>query len=701
MRISSMCPRLGAQGAKRGLFGVLVFVVLASLAGCGGGAPQMPLPTPTSWLTLVASSALPASATPTTRVTQAVPTAPPTPLPTRPSRPALIGTLTIGSLPAAGRRPAGIALLGERVYVSNYDSHNVSVIASGAVKAVVPVGRGPRAIVADPASGRVFVLNEGESSLSVLEGAKVVATWSLSESASGLLMVGGELWVAGRGKGHITILSGRDGSTLGEVELSAGLVSAMVAGGDGRRVYAADYARLCVVDVASRREVRSVGLSGIGLLAVAPSGQGLYVSGYDADKREGYLALLEEESLAEVRRVPSVPDLAALVGDPTSGRVYLLSAYNDELVVLDGQSGQVVARLGVGYEPRSMALDAPRGLLYVANYRGDNLVVVDTAKPALVATVPLALRIGGMEADPIGGQLYVAVGSANKVLVLGEAGLVGEWAVGGYPSQVRVIPGTGLIACLSLSEGRLRLLDQTGQVVGAYATGRRPRGLALDEMRRQILAGDTVIQWEQGLTQTLAITTPAGTVEQPVQVVLDVRRNRYYAVAANGVPGSNYGYVATRVDEGVANPEAPAPGRLSIVELIYDEEMDRFYATSTRMGTFGLQVSRAEDCQELLWLNLNRYPQAMALNPATRHVWVALGAASAQAGVSDTQVVVYDTRTFGQVAQFNLDGLVEALAVDPRTNRVYLAVGDVGVIHVAQDVPMEAPTGPLSYAPNP
>jgi len=109
-------------------------------------------------------------------------------------------------------------------------------------------------------------------------------------------------------------------------------------------------------------------------------------------------------------------------------------------------------------------------------------------------------------------------------------------------------------------------------------------------------------------------------------------------------------------------------------------------------------VSRAEDCQQEHLISFNRYPAAMALNPATRHLWVVLQAVSVRTTASDTLIVAYDTRTFGEVASFHVDGLVESLAVDPRSNRIYLANGDAGVIHVVQDVITSAPAGPLPYS---
>jgi YVTN family beta-propeller protein len=561
------------------------------------------------------------------------------------------------------------------------------------------VGREPSAVLADPASGRTFVLNEGDSTISVLEGTTVVATWPVPEQSTKLAIVDGQLWVGSRRGGRITVLSAKDGMALGEVKLSAtGMVFQLLASADARRIYAVSYARIHMIDVATRQEVASAVLNGAGVLALPASGPGLYATGYDSATQQEYLALLDTETLSEKAQLPSVPDLAALAADPRNGRLYLISSYTNELVVLDGQSHQRLARLIVGRTPRSLALDAEKGTLYVANYDGDNVAIVDTAKLAVVATVPLALRLEGMDVDPVTGRLYVAAGSANTVYLLGEAGVLEKWPISGYPSQVRVVPGRSQVACLSLVEDKLTLLDQMGKPAEVYTTGHRPRGLMIDDMQRRIYAGDTVLEWEARITHTLRISTPAGSMESPVQMLLDTRRNRLYAVALNGIPGSNNGYVVTRIGEADADPAAPAPGKLSVVDLVYDEEMDRFYATNARMGTYGLQVSQGEDGRELLALRLDRYPAAMALNPATRHLWVVLQSVAGQATARDTQIAAYDTRTLGRVALLQVDGFVESLSVDPRNNRIYLANGDAGLIHVVQDVPMSAPAGPIPYS---
>jgi len=307
------------------------------------------------------------------------------------------------------------------------------------------------------------------------------------------------------------------------------------------------------------------------------------------------------------------------------------------------------------------------------------------------------MTLASMDVDPVSGKLYVAVSSSDRLFVLSESAVVDQWVVGRHPSGVRFIPGKGLVAILSLVEDRLTLLDQTGQVVATYETGSDPQGIMLGQRSQELYAGDTVIDLSQQLTRTLSVPMAYQVACPPVQTVLDTRRNILYAVASNGVPGSNAGYVATRFVEGEFDLTAPAPGRLSVLDLIYDEEMDHFYATNWRIDSFGLQVSDAEDCQETLYLRLDRYPGAMILNPATHHLWLALHPAHWWCErPRDTVIRAFDTRNFGRAAEFKVAGLAQSMAIDPSTDRIYVDVGEENSIYVLQDVPMVPPPAPTN-----
>ena len=331
-------------------------------------------------------------------------------------------------------------------------------------------------------------------------------------------------------------------------------------------------------------------------------------------------------------------------------------------------------------------MDAQSGILYVANRQGNCVTLVSTGDLTIIDTVPLALTLADMAVDSSDGRLYATASSSDRILVFEGDSLLDTWYVGRYPHHVRLVPGEGWVAVLTQADARLTLLDRRGRVIRTYETGAHPQGLMVQTSAQRIYAGDTVIDLTRQTTRTLRIPTIYHSEAPPVQVVEDTRRKRLYAVAFNGVPGSNGGYVVALLDPRDDNHTGPLPGRLSVIDLIYDKEADRFYSTYARMGSYGLQVSNAEDGRELLHIGLDRYPLAMILNPETRHLWLALPANPYERKEQDTRILAYDTRTMRQAAEMEVAGVVTAMAVDQRQNRVYLANGDKGLIHIIQDL---------------
>lgn len=670
------------------------------LVACGTGSPLPPSMPPVAGPTytpIPAQTPLPSASPPAA-----------TPAPTRPTAPTLLRTLQLLDLPAVGHGPNGVALLDGWAYICNIGSHNVSIVVGNRVRAAVAVGRYPNAIAADPGTRRVFVSNPTDRTLSVLEGESLVATWPLPIQPGALGLVGRELWVGSSNDGRILRLAPRDGSQIGELALAdVTSILTILDAPDVHRVYVATYGRIHAIDPSTLREVARMAQNSYRALAVSPMGKWVYTTEYDSKAQQSYLLILDAERLNLARRVPVLADSSDVAVDPRNGQVFVLSSYTNRLQVFDGQDHRLITNLGMGSGPRHMALDAEFAQLVVTNDSGDSVTIVDADALKVVATVPLALKSASIASDPRTGRLYVAARSADQVFVLDETGPVDGWMPIRQPDQVHVLPESDQVAVLSSSEATLAIVDRGGQVIARYATQPGARNLMVDASQQRIYAGETVVDTTRQLTRTLRVPIPYGLspgpprTQAPEKLVRDTRRDLLYAIASNGIPGSNAGYVVLPLDKEGNYREAPVPGKLSVVDLIYDEEQDRFYTTNARMGTYSLQVSEAENAKQILELALNRYPAAMVLNPATRHLWVAMPARNPDTEGHNSTLVAFDTRTFGRAATLQLDGLVEALAIDSRADRVYMAA-DTGILYVIQDVAMPAPPAPtLTLTPTP
>jgi YVTN family beta-propeller protein len=679
---------------------ILLLVLLTALVACGRPAAQAPAPTATWWSVRVAPTATVAPV-----ATSTAPADVPTPLPTATplTQPAVISAYVTAYLPGWGERPSGMALLDGRVYVANQRTHNVSVIAGDAVKRVVPVGALPGAMAADPASGRVFVLSHADRTVAVLEKDAVVATWELAEAGSALAVAGGRLWVGSAEGRRISLLATDDGTRLGEVSLdTSGSVIAIAPSADGAILYVASHHRTTAVDVATLSEIANITLNSYGTLAVSVDGSRVYTNHFDPEEGSSYLVALDAASLTEVRRLPVPPDPSAALAAPDGERVYLLSSHANALLVVDGAAMEPLASIPVGLEPQHLVLDAASGALYVANRQSDSVTIIDAVGLEARETIPLSAHIEDLEVDPVHGALYAAVSSSDRVLAFDADGLRSAWYVGRHPGAVAVLPHRDAIAVLLRSEARLALLNPGGEEAASYPTGRNPMGLTVDATRERIYAGDLLVDPATGVTETLRIATIQAltTEEPPMGVTIDTRRGRAYALAFSGVPGTSGGTVAALLADGAASQADPAPGRLGVVQLLYDADMDRFYATVAHLAGYGLQVTDAETLAEVAFVPLDRRPSAAALNGTTRHLWLALTPPDDAA--ADTRLVAIDTRTLGTAAEITVDGRVRSLAVDTSANLVYAGVDGMGDILVVQDVAMPAPPRPANLqAPAP
>ncbi|MBN1400789.1 MAG: hypothetical protein JXA74_08120, partial [Anaerolineae bacterium] len=625
---------------------------------------------------------------------QPAPGARPSPSPGAPPKaqdaPAIVARLPLTAPLEPARELSGLARLGEQIYVASRADDRVALVVDGRVVQTLPVGRAPAAVVANEALRRVYVANERDRTLSVIEGERVSATWPLDGEPAAMALVGKELWI-GPGFGQaIAILSAETGAALGEAPLpQAELISEMAVAPDATLVYASSYSTLYVVNVATRRVEDVLDLPGLSALALSPNGQELYLVGYDTGAGTSLLRVLDARTLQLSARVPVPSDSVRIVISPDGGRVYLLSDLPNRVTMLDSRNLAVLGSRTVGYGPRHALLDAAGERLYVASHRADSVAILDAETLEPLATLPLAVQVNALAVDPLTDRLYVASGSSDEVWAYDGNQRVAAWAAGPFPGELAVLPRQGQVVVMSRAAGELMLFDLRGDLLARAEVGAGSAGLLVDELAESLYAGGTLLDLSLERVRTVSVQSGMGTLEAPTKVILDTRRGRAYGVVFNGIPGSNGGYVVRPLD----GEDWPTWGRLSVVDALYDEELDRFYTIWVRMDTGGLQVDQAEDGQRLYDLRLSGRPVLLGLNPATHHLWLALAERGGSPDEPTARLSVYDTRSLSVVAELDLSAPADALAIDPRNGLVYVASNTSGELIVVADVTLPAPMG--------
>jgi len=430
-------------------------------------------------------------------------------------------------------------------------------------------------------------------------------------------------------------------------------------------------------------------------LAYAPDGSRLYAGGYDAPSQGHRLLVLDAADLSVIgdAGLPSSP--RAVLADAAGERVYIALPEEHVVLALAADGLEPAWQATVGREPVALALGA--GVLYAACAGSDQIARLDALTGSRISPIPVAARISALAVGLEG--VWAALGSADQVAVLGEGGVSERWPTESAPDRLVWLPEQGQIAVLSAAGGTLTLRSPDGGPVEPYQVGSGATALFHDRAHEMLYAGGMVLDFATGLTATVAVETSLGMSEPPALVAVDTQRGITYLVAGNGVLGSNYGLIAYRLeDDGTTTPGGP--GRLSTVDLLYDEGADLFYSAYARMGTYGLQVWDPSTESERLSLPLPRRPVALALNPATHHLWVALGRTLHDDGAGDGALRAYDTRTMEVVAELAFGGPITALAVDAESNRVYVACDADQAVWVIQDLVMQIPAETAAAGPD-
>ena len=692
---------------RKSLRSVCPLLITLLLVSCNPSPTATPLPTATPPPTSVTTTAVAiAPATPTalptfTSTATARPAATATPIakPTATLEPALslVETLELYSLQGTGKDPSALAILGERLYVANWDTNNVSLVEGGKVVDVVSVGSHPAALSVDPAESRVYVANSGDDSISVIGAGQVVATWETGEEPGTLALVDGKLYVGSKRSSTIYVHDGESGEPLGNIPVGSGFgILAMVADVGGQRLYVSTYNNIHIVGLEALARVDTASFKNYRTLAINPLTGRVYINDYDSDDGQQYLIALGEDIQIVRGRALVGSDPGGAVVNPLTGRVYVTSTWSDTVTVIDEESNEVVATIGVGRRPDAIAVDVETNTIFVANAGSNNINVIDGATNRVINVIPLAIDIGGLAVESHLDRLYVAITSMDRLVVWEKGKVVGEVLVGRHPTDVAVNEITGRIYVVNHVDSSLSVVDaESRQVVAMVPLNLRPQGVSVDTGRNVIYAGDAVIDGDTNeIIAHVGVPTAYNSVEVPVDTLVDSASGRLFVRAYNGVPGSNAGLFISMWDAKTLEMLSRSLGGLSAGAMVYDPATHRLYSVATRFSYTWLYVDDVEGMTKESEMRLDRYPTSLALRSGTQHLFLGLGESSVPAEGDGYLLRVLDTRSLGLVADLALSGRPGHIAVNQGTGKVYVADGDTGMVNVIQDVPAPLPPSP-------
>jgi YVTN family beta-propeller protein len=322
------------------------------------------------------------------------------------------------SLLAAAQRPApdpssglinpqGIVFnsANRKVYAVDQAHAAVSVIdTAGQTVRSVEVGTAPVSIAVDSVSGRAYVANSGDGTVSIVDGIsdKVLATVAVGAHPYSIAANSrtGMVYVSHTFSDRTTVV---DAATGGVTQLGTGS------------------ADLIAVDAAANTAYL-LGYEG-GTLTVL-EGAGLTLRKQEAGRHAWGMAVNEATHTLYVARM-GTGDVFALRGtssfilpaghtpcavaiNPRTNTIYVANYGDGSVTVLDAETGRSVATIPVGVHPQALAVDVQRSLVYVANTSSGTVTLIDEEQNKRVATLPAGKAPYALAVDPGSSKLYVA-----------------------------------------------------------------------------------------------------------------------------------------------------------------------------------------------------------------------------------------------------------------------------------------------------
>jgi YVTN family beta-propeller protein len=611
----------------------------------------------------------------------------------------VVGPTVVG----VGRSPAGVAVVGDRAYVTNQGDASVSVVntTTNAVVGIVAVGVVPTSAAANAAGTRVYVANQGSNTVSVIDTASntTIATIAVGSKPWGLVV---------SPNGQRVYVTNSTASSVSVIDTTSNTVTATVGVGsyptlvavspDGGRVYVANRLSntVSVIDTATNTATTIAGISQPVGIAVAPNGQRLYVTDYDGGLTVVNTATNTVLTTPTGTRIPVGLQPVSVAVSPDSSLAYVANA-DDTVSVVDTRTATVVRTLSIDSAPETgfhfVALSADGTRLYVTDSADKALRVVAfgnlnhapvvTAAPTVGVPDPVTGKVSGTlgVTDPDGDALSYTLTTAPKSGTVTVNSATGEFAY--TPTQTaRDIAAATLVEdgdnfAYTVSDGvgavsvtiPVRIMPTPSQPsYTTIATGEHPTGVVVQGTSAYVLNRDDNTVSLIDTTTNTVIATSAAVATQPTGLAVASDRSKIYL--------TNTSSNSVTVLDGTTLAQL---GSLTVgdnpTDIVVSPDNTRLYVAHGIDGSIStVDTATGATLGSVTPAGTFAVPSALAINATGTRLYVLNQTGS---------VSVIDTATNTVVGQpIAVGASPQDIAISPDGKRVYVANGGANTVSV-------------------
>lgn len=307
-----------------------------------------------------------------------------------------------------------------KIYVVNEESNSVTVI-DGATHntTTVPTGAGPNALAINAVTNKIYVANSGVASVTVIDGAtnrtSTVST-GVGPLAVAVNSVTNKTYVANYNSQSVTVI---DGATNRITDVNVGSRPFAIAiNNTTNKIFVADSGSgdVAVIDGATNSVMRVTVKADPMAIAVNQLTNHIYVANWES----GSISAIDGATYS-VTNVTVSPQPVAVAVDPLRNQILVAGSGTNSGTIIDGVT-LAATFVNAGDSPVAIAVDPITAKAYFANYiYYGTVTMVDEVTGATAASAVLGTYVNAVAIDPLHNLMYVTRPYDNYVSVLAGA----------------------------------------------------------------------------------------------------------------------------------------------------------------------------------------------------------------------------------------------------------------------------------------
>jgi|GEM_PF-3083765 len=282
---------------------------------------------------------------------------------------------------------------------------------SGKLLGMIPVGNQPELIIKNPLTKRIYVINKGSHTLSVIDYDNFISETTITVGNYPHALVIDQQqqlgYLANLGDQSLTLIDLEQKSVIETIPL-AYLPLGLVLSQDGERLYLAAFERdqkkiiLVTLDTVTKRVAGTFPLFHRSDSDYSDSDY----SNRDCSNRDCQID--PSPNRTGICRLAEMPTALGLSLSVDGNLLYLPLPWENRVVLWDTQHEQVLSSIPAGQHPWQLALHPCKPLAYVANSGSHSISVLSTHEHQMLTTIPDLHNLRHLALTPDGAQLWVA-----------------------------------------------------------------------------------------------------------------------------------------------------------------------------------------------------------------------------------------------------------------------------------------------------